>query len=106
VNRDPSGEPVPDLPVLERRRRNMAIVMVLLGLVSMAGAALGFALMRAHQAGRSDYGGAGELKSAFPAAEPAASEDAQLPDAPAGARRTEPQPTPPSEAQPAPGDDN
>lgn len=54
-------EPVPALGVRARSQRNAAILAVVLGLVALGGATLGFLMWEAKRSGRSDYTGASQL---------------------------------------------
>ena len=55
-------EPVPALGVRARSQRNAAILAVVLGLVALGGATLGFLMWQAKQAGRGDYSGASQME--------------------------------------------
>lgn len=58
----PRTEPGPALGHRARTQRNAAILAVVLGLVALGGATLGFLMWQAKQAGRGDYGGASQLE--------------------------------------------
>jgi len=55
-------EPVPALGVRARAQRNAAILAVVLGLVALGGATLGFLMWEAKRSGRGDYTGASQLE--------------------------------------------
>ncbi len=70
ASKAPGGrEPVPVLGVRARTQRNAAILAVVLGLVALGGATLGFLMWEAKRSGRGDYTGATQLEPG-PAEEP------------------------------------